>query len=847
MTEHAFTFPLPNGLHARPASHLQAVANRFASAVTLVNVRSGTSANAKSVLSLVAADVRHGDACQLKCDGADERVAVDALATFVRDVLPGSDGPIVSAAVAPSAAKPLPRSLVAAGAFSPLCGVAVSPGIGLGTVVAVGGWTVPAAVLDRPAGSVEQERAAFADARRQLSLALSTKSAAARGAEAEVLRAHAAIADDVALIERVNQDLAAGRSAVQAVAAAVEHYADTMRASSSEYLQERALDVRDVGGQLLQVLSGTADGATAKVVVLDAPSVVVADALTPGQFLGLDRSHLRGLVLAHGGTTSHTVILARSMGVPTVVGVPEAARVVTAGAHAVVDADRGFVVVDPADGVRRYYGMEIARQDRVRDRLSAHRDQAGVTADGRPVEIAANVASAEEVGPAVACGAQGVGLFRTEMIFMDRPAAPTEDEQADIYARAAGAAAGRPVIIRLLDAGGDKPIPYLNLPAEANPFLGYRAVRFYAEFAPLIRSQLRAVLRASTAGDVRIMVPMVSCVEEVRAVRAMLTEAAESLGMRGAGVKLPPLGIMVEVPSVALVMDQMCDEVDFFSIGSNDLTQYLLAADRDNPKVAPLYGWSHPAMLRVLKMVADGARARGKWVGLCGELGDVPAALPALVGLGLDEISVAGPRVPAVKRAVAGLNYDRCRAALEAACGASTRTDAEMHIATAATSGGGADLPLLSLELIDLDADVATKAEAIKAVTDALAVAGRTADVAAVEEAVWQREETYSTGFGYGLAVPHCKTEAVAASSVAVARLRRPVDWGSLDGNPVDVVILLAIRAKGTDTAKEHMRVFAKLSRMVMRDEFRDRLRSEPDPAQLLAFLAESLDVPVPA
>ena len=837
---YAFTFPLPNGLHARPASHLQAVASRFASAATLLNERSGATANAKSVLSLVGADVRQGDACRLQLDGPDDREAVEALAAFVRDVLPGCDGPPPPLAppAGPTAAVPLPRSLFAAGPFRPLRGVAVSPGVGIGTVVAVGGWSVPPAVLARPAGTVDQERAAFADARRRLASALSAKAAAATGAEAEVLQAHAAIADDVALIERVNADLAAGHSAVRAVAAATDHYAATLAASHSEYLRERSLDVRDVGGQLLQVLCGAADGATARAVVLDGPSVVVADALTPGQFLGLDRTHLRGLVLGHGGTTSHTVILARSMGVPTVVGVADP---VPPGSDAVVDADRGLVVVGPVDGVRRFYRMELDRQARVRARLSADRDRPGTTADGRAIEVAANVASAEEVGPAVEQGAQGVGLFRTEMIFMDRSAAPTEDEQADIYTRAVAAAGGRPVIIRLLDAGGDKPVAYLDLPAEANPFLGYRAVRFYADFKPLILSQLRAVLRASAAGDVRVMVPMVSCVEEVRAVRAMLAEAAASVGV----AKLPPLGIMVEVPSVALVIDRLCDEVDFFSIGSNDLTQYLLAADRDNPKVAALYGWSHPALLRVLKLIVDGAHARGKWVGLCGELGDVPAALPALVGLGLDEISVAGPRVPVVKRAIAALSYDRCRAALDAACDAATRAEVESAIA-AVTPGGGADLSLLSADLIDLDVDAATKAEAIKAVTDALAVAGRTADAAAVEEAVWQREETYSTGFGYGLAVPHCKTERVSASSLVVARLRRPVDWGSLDGNPVDVVILLAIRDAGTDAAKEHLRVFAKLSRLVMRDEFRDRLRAEPDPDRLLSFLAQSLDVPKP-
>ncbi len=840
--DYAFTFPLPNGLHARPASHLQAAAGRFAGTVTLVNDRTGATANAKSVLSLVAADVRHGDACRLRVDGADERAAVESLAAFVRDVLPGTDAAAPPAAVAGGGA-PLPRSLAAAGLARPVRGTPVSPGVGSGTVVAVGGWTVPAERLARPAGPADAERAAFADARRTLHDALTAQVAAATDdQESAVLSAHLAIADDVALADRVEADLASGRSAVQAVSATADHFAGLMAASASEYLRERSLDVRDVSGQLLQALCGA--GASSGAVTLDGPSVVVAESLTPGQFLGLHRTHLCGLVLAHGGTTSHTVILARSMGVPTVVGVADADRLVPAGRPAIVDANVGLVVVDPSEAVRRYYRMEADKQARVRQKLAADRDQPGRTADGRPVEVAANVASAEEVEPAIGSGAQGVGLFRTEMIFMDRAAAPTEDEQADIYGRAAAAAAGAPVILRLLDAGGDKPVPYLDLPAEANPFLGYRAVRFYEDFRPLILSQLRAVLRACGHGDVRVLVPMVCCVEEVRAVRAMVAEAAASLAAEGRPVtRLPPLGIMVEVPSVALVMDRLCDEIDFFSIGSNDLTQYLLAADRDNARVAGLYGWSHPALLRTLRMIVDGAHAHGKWVGLCGEMGDVPAALPALVGLGLDEVSVSGPRVPAVKRAISLLRYDRCRAALDAACDAATRADAEAALAGAA--GGGADLPLVSADLIDLSADATTKAEAIKLVTDALAVAGRTTDAAVVEEAVWAREETYSTGFGYGMAIPHCKTLAVAGSSLVVGRLRQAVEWGSADGepNPVDVVLLLVVRAAGSDTAKDHMRIFAKLSRMVMRDEFRDRLRAEADPGALLAFLQESLDL----
>jgi phosphoenolpyruvate-protein phosphotransferase len=830
--EYGFTFPLPAGLHARPASFLRAVADRFGAATLLVNGRTGAAANAKSVLSMVGLDVRQGDPCVLRADGPDESAAIAALSAFVRDDLPGCDEQAPVAAPVSAGEVELPRSLRGAGLDRFLRGTPVSPGVGIGSAVIVGGITLPPELATAKAGPPDVERRAFADAVLAVRQSIDAQAKGATNKqEAEVLAAHAALADDVALAERVEAEIAAGRTAAQAVLAAGDHYAAQLQASPSAYLRERAADVQDVAGQLLSAILGEPAAATA--VALAGPSIVFAEQLTPGQFLGLHREHLRGLVLAHGGQTSHVVILARSMGVPTVVGVDGAARAVRPGQRAVVDAGLGIVVVEPSEAVDRYFGMERQRLAATADRLAATRDEPGRTADGRSLEVGVNVASAEEVGPGVANGAQGVGLFRTEMIFMDREAAPTEDEQFAIYRRAAEGAAGRPVILRLLDAGGDKPVPYLNLPTEANPFLGYRAVRFYAEFAPLIRSQLRAILRAAAFGDVRILVPMVCCVEEVRAVRAMVAEAAAELS-----VAVPPLGIMVEVPSVAFIMDQLCDEVDFFSIGSNDLTQYTLAADRDNARVASLYSWAHPSVLRLLKTVVDGAHARGKWVGLCGELADVPAALPVLVGLGLDEISASGPRIPAVKAAIGGLRFDACAEQLAAAL--ACRTRAEVEAALASTRPAAA-LPMLAVDQLHLDADATTKAEAIKLLTDGLGIAGRADQPRAVEEAVWRREETYSTGFGHGFAVPHCKSPAVGASTVAIARLRQPVEWGSLDGEPVDVVILLAIRDGGGDTAKEHMRIFAKLSRLVMRDEFRDGIRAAATPADLYALLAEQL------
>ncbi len=420
---------------------------------------------------------------------------------------------------------------------------------------------------------------------------------------------------------------------------------------------------------------------------------------------------------------------------------------------------------------------------------------------------------------------------------MDRDAAPSEQEQTEIYTAAVAAGAGRPVIIRLLDIGGDKPAPYLNLPVEENPFLGYRGARLYLEFESLVKIQLRAILRATVAGQVKILVPMISCIEEVREIKQTVKGVRDELIAEGVPLgTMPLLGVMIEVPSLAFAMPELCAELDFFSIGSNDLTQYFLAADRANPKVADLYTWTHPPFLRLLQSVIEKAHAAGRWIGLCGEMGDQAGALPLLVGLGLDEISVSPPRVTAVKSAIGALQFESCRKLLDAAVACQTRAEVQTLLQT--TGSASASLPLVTPELI-VSGDCRTKQEAIKLVADRLFVAGRTDKSQLLEEAIWQREDTYSTGFGYGFSLPHCKSDALTSNSIVIAKLQSPVEWGSLDEKPVDVVILLAIRASEHD--KAHMKIFARLSRLVMRDEFRDRVRGETDAIALVRFLEESL------
>jgi phosphoenolpyruvate-protein phosphotransferase len=828
-----FEWPLTNGLHARPASHLAELANRFESQCALINQRSGAEANARSVLSLVAADVRLGDRCGIRISGSDEAAAGAALRQFVTHELPAIDGPLAidEPLAAPGAfGSTLPRALRDLGLpWYP--GTPVSRGIGRGKVVKTEALALPPELDAEPAGEPawEQERIEKAlDAVRDR-----IKEVLHRGVSpiisptgAAILQAHLAIATDPTLAEKLAELVSCGAAAGRAVAEAGEFFAARLREAGSQYIRERAIDVQDICIQLLEAIYGP-DFQPAAVPLTEA-AVVVAESMAPRQFLALDRRWLQALVLGSAGATSHTVILARSLGVPVLAGVTGAT--LSAGQEVVVDANCGLLIAQCSEPVSRFYEREEALLRRRQEILSRGALALAATADGRRLEVAANISSAAEALPAFENGADGIGVFRTEMLFVGRESSPCEEEQFAIYAAAARGAAGRPVIIRTLDVGGDKPLAYLNLPREANPFLGYRGVRIYAQYAGLLRTQLRAAIRASACGRIWVMAPMISCVSEAREFRACVARAQEELKAEGAAFdRAMPVGIMVEVPAVAFMIGPLCREADFFSIGTNDLAQYFFAADRDNPTVSAIANVRHPSFLRLLRQIVEAVHGGGRWVGLCGEMGGDARNLPLLVGLGLDEISGAGSAIPALKDALRRLRVPECRDLLARAEAAIDSGDVERMLEQARQRR-----PLADADLVLLDSAAATKADAIREMVEAFYVAGRTESPERLEEAVWAREAVYSTGLGHGFAIPHCKTDAVTDDSIAVLRLRQPVEWGSLDGAPVRMAILLATRQSA---GGGHMQVFSRLARRLMHQPFREGLLAAQDPAGLLDLL----------
>jgi fructose-specific PTS system IIA-like component len=715
----------------------------------------------------------------------------------------------------------------------------VSRGIGHGAVVVTGGLALPRGLAGESGLDLNRElqklERAISAVRGRIEAMLARQASAV---EAAILRAHLAIVGDISLISDIRARIEDRRSAGQAIVEAGESFTNMLRRSDSLYVRERALDMQEICLQLLEQVYGARFRPLT--VELHAPTVVVAETLAPQQLLALNRLWVKALVLDNAGTTSHTVILARSLGIPTLVGVKDAPRLLPEGQEVIVDANRGCVVAQAPASVRRFYEREAEAARRRQEFLSRYAQAPAVTGDGRKLEIAANVSSPGESLAAFERGADGIGLFRTEMLFVGGDGMPSEEKQFEVYEQAARGAAGQPVLIRTLDIGGDKPLPYLNLPREVNPFLGYRGARLYADHEDLMREQFRAIARASAFGNVWMLLPMVSSLAEARWAKAMLARVQAELAAENVAFdRAMPLGVMVEVPAVTFVLDQLCSEVQFFSIGTNDLAQYVFAADRTNTKVSGLAEVLHPGFLRLLKQIVDTVHRGGKWVGICGEMASDIRYLPLLLGMGLDEISVPASEIPALKERVSRLSNANCEELLSRALNckdAEAVQDLLRHNLPIDKAW-----PLLDRELVILDSESETKEEAIRELVNACYVAGRTDDVEAMEDALWARESQYSTGFGHGFAVPHCKTTAALAGSLAALKLKKPIDWGATDRQPTSVVVLLALRENAS--GKAHMRVFSQLARKLMDEKFRNNLIENTSVDSLLQFLVGELNL----
>ena len=535
-----------------------------------------------------------------------------------------------------------------------LHGIAAAPGQ---VVAPIWRWpdriTDSSVRLDGPDAS-DRLRAALVEVTALLWSAASRLRARGATAEAGILEAQALMVEDPALLEGALALIGEGAPADRAVTDALEPFGAMLRASADPVFQARAADVDDVAEQIRRALHGR-DAAPPSP---DRASILVARDLAPSETAGLDRDLVVGFATEQGSATAHTAILARALGLPAVVGIAGVVGAVDEGQVALLDGDRGTLTLDPpADLVKHVPSPTAGIAD----------SEPALTRDGRRVEVGCNAAGLDDARRAAAAGADGIGLLRSEFLFLNREALPDETEQVDILEQVLTAMAGRPVILRTLDVGADKPLPALPQPAEANPALGVRGLRLQLMRRPdLLQDQLRAAARVAVSHHLRLMFPMVSTVGEIRAVRAMLEEVQRALGQDPTTSPLQ-VGIMVEVPSAAVMADLLAPEVDFFSLGTNDLTQYVFAADRTNPELASLADSLHPAVLRLIAQVVTAAHRHHRWVGVCGEMASDPWGLAILVGLGLDELSVHPPMVARIKARVRTLDSRECARAARAA------------------------------------------------------------------------------------------------------------------------------------------------------------------------------------
>jgi len=493
--------------------------------------------------------------------------------------------------------------------------------------------------------------------------------------DAAIFDAHLLVVEDRTLIDEVLRKLETDLCNVEWIFQEVAtRYAETLNRIDDPYLRERALDIQDVTKRVIRNLQGKAPKTF---LALTEPHILVAHNLTPSDTASMDRAKVLGIATDLGSRTSHAAILARSLSIPAVVGLHDITAKVETGQQVLLDGNDGCLIVSPAPETLAHYAEIESRRAKVTAKLKELRETTSITRDGRHIVLSANIELPEDVNAVEVNGAEGIGLYRTEFLYLNRPALPSEDEQYETYRKVAERVRPHPLIIRTFDLGGDKLAPgTVDITDELNPFLGWRAIRFCLENIDIFKTQLRAILRASAVGNVKIMFPMISGLDELRGAVAALDECKKEL--RRSGMEMAEkieVGAMIEIPSAAITANVLASEVDFFSIGTNDLIQYALAVDRVNEKIAHLYEPTHPAILRLLKMITDAAHANHIWVGVCGEMAGDIALVPLLLGLGVDELSAAASLVPRVKRAVQSLEIPECRQLVEEAFHLYTATE----------------------------------------------------------------------------------------------------------------------------------------------------------------------------
>lgn len=638
----------PAGLHARPAAVLVNAAKRFASDISLLC--NAKEANAKSLVSVMGSDIKKGDFVRLIADGSDAEDAMKKLIPLIETGL-GEDLTKTVENLRPGS-EIFFKNQDEKGVFS---GVSASPGAAVGVVVQLQDVAMEVEEFGAPPG-IEKSKltAALAEARLQLSDLFEQTRKSAGEEKAAIFAAHQELLADPELLNAAEKLIDQGRSAAFAWKQTINKQAAVFSEMRNELLAGRANDLRDVGKRVLRLLTGEVE----QKLNLPENTILIARDLSPSDTASLDRKKVVGFATVGGGASSHAAILARSLLLPAVTGVSPNVLNILNGTPVLLDGTKGELRLNPDETEKEAAVRQEQVERKIRSELMKNKDEPAVTTDNVRLEVGGNIAGIEGAGEVVDFGGEGVGLLRSEFLFSGRKVPPSEDEQTAVY-RAVAETLGpnKTLIVRTLDVGGDKPLSYMPMPKEDNPFLGVRGLRLSLLHPDVFREQIRAVLRAADKTKVRVMFPMVTVLEELLKAKQIVAEEQKNLGVSSA----IETGVMIEVPAAAIMADVLAPHVDFFSIGTNDLTQYTMASDRGNPLLSPLSDALHPAVLRMIATTVDGAEKHGKWVGVCGAMAGDETAVPALIGLGVRELSVVPPIIPAIKARVRSLSYERCR------------------------------------------------------------------------------------------------------------------------------------------------------------------------------------------